>query len=71
VTAVRVPVYVVAGRYDMTTPSALAEAYLRSLTAPHKAFVWFEASAHFPFLEEPERFLEVMRRVAAETAAGR
>lgn len=71
VTAVRVPVTVVAGRHDMTTPSALAEEYLRSLAAPRKAFVWFEASGHFPFLEEPGHFLEVMRRVAAETAVGR
>lgn len=71
VTAVQVPVYVVAGRYDMASPSALAGDYVRSLAAPQKAFVWFEASAHFPFLEEPQRFLEVMRRVASETAAGR
>jgi pimeloyl-ACP methyl ester carboxylesterase len=71
VTAVQVPVYVVAGRYDMTTPGALAAGYLRSLAAPRKAFVWFEASAHFPFLEEPQHFLEVMRRVAAETATAR
>jgi len=70
-TDVRVPVYVVAGRYDMTSPSALAERYFQALTAPRKTFVWFEASAHFPFLEEPAHFLEVMRRVAAETAIGR
>jgi len=71
VTAVQVPVYFVAGRGDETAPSEPAERYLAALRAPKKGFVWFEASAHFPFLEEPERFLEVMRRVAAETAAGR
>ena len=71
VTAALVPVYIVAGRYDMTAPSALAERYFHSLLAPRKAFEWFEKSAHFPFLEEPQHFLEVMRRVAAETAPGR
>jgi pimeloyl-ACP methyl ester carboxylesterase len=68
VTAVRVPVYVLAGRSDLASPSDLAERYVAALAAPRKAFVWFEASAQFPFLEEPEHFLAVMRRVAAETA---
>jgi proline iminopeptidase len=71
VTAVQVPVTFVAGRRDQITPSDLAERYLAALRAPQKSFVWFEASAHFPFLDEPEHFLAVMRRVAAETATAR
>jgi pimeloyl-ACP methyl ester carboxylesterase len=71
VTAVQVPVFIVAGRYDYVTPSELAERYFAQVRAPKKAFVWFERSAHFPFLEEPERFAEMMRQVAAETAPGR
>jgi pimeloyl-ACP methyl ester carboxylesterase len=68
---VQVPVTFVAGRRDEITPSDLAERYLAALRAPQKSFVWFEASAHFPFLDEPEHFLAVMRRVAAETATAR
>lgn len=71
VTAVRVPVYFLEGRWDETTPSELAERYVRRLGAPKKGFFWFERSAHFPFLEEPERFAEVMRRIAAETPQAR
>jgi L-proline amide hydrolase len=71
VTAVQVPVFIVAGRYDYVTPSELSERFFGQLRAPKKAFVWFDRSAHFPFLEEPERFAEVMRQVAAETAPGR
>jgi len=71
VTAVQVPVFIVAGRYDYVTPSELSERYFTQLRAPKKAFVWFNRSAHFPFLEEPGRFAEVMRQVAAETAPGR
>jgi len=71
VTAVQVPIFIVAGRYDYVTPSELAERYFAQLRAPKKAFVWFERSAHFPFLEEPERFAEVLRQVAAETAPER
>lgn len=71
VTAVRVPVFIVAGRYDYVTPSELSERYFAQLRAPKKAFVRFDRSAHFPFLEEPERFAEMLRQVAAETAPGR
>ncbi len=66
VTSVRVPVYLVAGRYDETTPSELAERYYGELRAPQKGFFWFERSAHFPFLEEPAHFAAVMRRIAAD-----
>ncbi|MEK7667181.1 MAG: alpha/beta hydrolase [Gemmatimonadota bacterium] len=71
VTAVQVPAFFVAGRHDYTTPSDLVERYFAGLRAPQKAFVWFERSAHFPFLEEPARFAEVMRQVAAATAGDR
>ena len=66
VTSVQVPVYFVAGRWDEVTPSELAERYFAALRAPRKGFFWFERSAHFPFLEEPARFAEVLRRIAAE-----
>ena len=69
VTSVALPVYMVGGRLDYTAPSETAERYLTALRAPRKGFFWFESSAHYPFLDEPERFAQVMRRVAAETAA--
>jgi pimeloyl-ACP methyl ester carboxylesterase len=71
VTSVQVPVYFIAGRWDETTPSELAERYFAALRAPKKGFVWFERSAHFPFLEEPQHFAAVMRRIAAENPPGR
>jgi len=71
VTSVRVPVNFIAGRWDETTPSELAEQYFARLEAPKKGFFWFEHSAHFPFLEEPERFAAVLRRIAAETPPAR
>lgn len=68
VTRLNVPVYFFQGRYDYTTPSELVAAYADSLAAPSVEVVWFEQSAHFPFLEEPGRFTDAMRRVRAETA---
>lgn len=60
----RVPVYLIAGRWDETTPSELAERCFAALRAPQKVFYWFERSAHFPFLEEPARFAAVLREIA-------
>ena len=62
------PVYLLHGRHDRLAPSSLARSYLDALDAPAKEWIWFEHSAHFPFLEEPERFGEVMETVAAQLA---
>jgi pimeloyl-ACP methyl ester carboxylesterase len=58
---VDIPVYFLEGRYDYTTPPQVVEKYFERLEAPKgKHFMWFENSAHFAFLEEPEKFYEVM-----------
>jgi pimeloyl-ACP methyl ester carboxylesterase len=58
-----VPIFFFLGRYDHNTPSQLAAGYLERLQAPIKELVWFEGSAHFPFLEEPARFHSEMLRI--------
>jgi len=67
VTAVRVPVYFFQGRHDYVTPSQLTEEYLSKLQAPSKKMVCFENSAHYPFIEEPQRFALEMAKVLEET----
>ncbi len=52
----KIPVYFLLGRHDWNEPSVLAAAYLRRIRAPLKGLLWFENAAHFPFLEEPDRF---------------
>jgi pimeloyl-ACP methyl ester carboxylesterase len=63
--AVKVPVLVVAGRYDMVTPLAqsadLAEGLLKS------RLVVMEHSAHFPFFEENYMFTQWVRQFIAGT----
>lgn len=61
-----VPVYLLEGRHDYTTPPEVARQYYEKLEAPHKEWMWFEESAHFTFLEEPERFRRAMQRVARQ-----
>lgn len=59
------PAWFFVGRRDYTTPTSLVAEFVANLEAPRKELVWFESSAHFPFLEEPARFAAEMRRVRA------
>jgi proline iminopeptidase len=48
-----VPVYMLLGRGDYTTPSTITAAWMKALKAPRKQVFWFENSAHLPMVEEP------------------
>ena len=54
------------GTYDYQVSQVLAEKYLETLEAPTKEFFIFLNSAHSPNIEEPERFIEVFRKIASE-----
>lgn len=56
----KVPVWFLLGRHDQEAPAAVAERYLEALAAPRKTLVWFEQSAHFPNVEEPDEFHRVL-----------
>jgi pimeloyl-ACP methyl ester carboxylesterase len=55
-----IPVYFFSGRYDLTVNHDLSKAYLNHLDAPLKGFYTFDASAHSPLFEEPEKVKTVM-----------
>jgi pimeloyl-ACP methyl ester carboxylesterase len=58
VNEVKVPVYFFIGRHDYNTPFELAESYFEYIKAPFKKLIWFEKSAHSPYIEEMEKFSE-------------
>lgn len=66
VDTLEIPVYFCVGRYDTLSSVELQENYFEFLTAPHKDIIWFENSAHFPHLEEPNAFLVTCLRVKEE-----
>jgi pimeloyl-ACP methyl ester carboxylesterase len=55
-----VPLVMAQGRHDQVAPGDAAQRFHDSLGAPHKALVWFEASAHTPHLEEPGKFRDLL-----------
>ncbi|MEO7681616.1 MAG: alpha/beta hydrolase [Sphingomonas sp.] len=55
-----VPVFLLLGRHDTTTPPDIAASWLGRLHAPAKTIIWFEHSAHLPMIEEPGRMLMLL-----------
>jgi len=56
----QIPYILLEGRHDKNSVSSLAEEYFRILKAPEKQVFWFEKSAHWPDIEEPEMFHTIM-----------
>jgi pimeloyl-ACP methyl ester carboxylesterase len=63
VTDFRVPVWMMAGRYDFNTSNPLVEGWFKTITAPEKELFWFENSGHSPQWEEPELFAERVKKI--------
>ncbi|MBI4480429.1 MAG: alpha/beta hydrolase [Acidobacteria bacterium] len=56
-----VPVFVIQGAEDFTTPTSLAKTYLNSLHAPRKAFVTIDGAGHFAVFTKQDVFLKELR----------
>lgn len=70
-----IPVVMLMGRHDYTTPSVPTAAWIDQVQAPYKQAVWFEHSAHMLPWEEPGKtlmsLLEYVRPLAVEGERGR
>lgn len=66
---IRVPTLVMCGRYDPVVPIAHSE--LIHAGIPNSELVVFEESGHFPMIEEPEKFRDVVRRFITQRVAAR
>ena len=60
VPALPMPVFFFVGRRDRWIPPDTSVAYFDALKAPSKKLVWFEESAHEPFVDEPAKFNRTM-----------
>jgi pimeloyl-ACP methyl ester carboxylesterase len=58
-----VPVYLIMGKYDYETPTELIRKSFPSIEVSHKEYIEFNNSSHFPFYEEPDRFISVMKSI--------
>jgi pimeloyl-ACP methyl ester carboxylesterase len=70
VTEMKIPVFMIEGRFDHEAPAEIAERYFTALKAPSKELIWFEKSAHLPNSEEREAFNEVLVKKVLPSIAG-
>jgi pimeloyl-ACP methyl ester carboxylesterase len=56
-----VPVFIIQGADDFTTPTSLARTYLNSLHAPRKAFATIDGAGHFAVFTKQDPFLNQLR----------
>jgi pimeloyl-ACP methyl ester carboxylesterase len=54
----RVPVFVIQGAFDFTTPTSLARSFVDSIRAPRKEFVPVEGGGHFAVFMRSDAFLK-------------
>jgi pimeloyl-ACP methyl ester carboxylesterase len=66
----QVPVYITHGKYDYQVSYALSREYYDKIEAPDKMFYTFENSAHSPIMEEPEKFVQIIREIASKQGQG-
>lgn len=62
----KIPFYIIQGAYDYQVSQALAKKHLDMIEAPEKKFYLFDNSAHSPNMEEPEKFIDIIRELALE-----
>jgi pimeloyl-ACP methyl ester carboxylesterase len=60
-----IPIAVIMGAHDMTTPLSLAREYYEAIEAPDKRWINLERAAHFPHFERPESFTDALRELKA------
>src|SRR6266480_1406972 len=53
-----IPIFVIQGEEDFTTPTALARQYLESIKAPRKEFVLIKGGGHFAVFMRSDQFLQ-------------
>lgn len=57
----QVPVMILAGEQDWTTPYHLAIEYFDRISAPEKEFIPIKNTGHIPFVEQPKEFSQAVR----------
>lgn len=62
VPSLAIPVFILQGKYDYQTSHTQAKRFYQAIEAPYKEMYTFKHSAHSPFIEEKERFYQIMQK---------
>lgn len=61
VPTLNLPVFILQGLHDYQTTHTQAKRFYESIEAPYKKMYTFNNSAHTPFIEEQERFYNIIQ----------
>lgn len=62
----RIPVYVIQGREDVSTPTPVATDYFNSVQAPSKKLFVIDGAGHFALVTHQTDFLRILQEIARE-----
>ena len=62
-TEYKVPMYYIAGENDWQVPSVVAQKYYQTIKAPNKGFYWMKEAGHFPSLDNPNEFNQIVAKI--------
>ncbi len=63
VTKFKVPIYIFQGKYDLSTVTSVSKKYYDSIKAPKKSYYIFENSAHWPHINEFEKYKSIIQTI--------
>jgi pimeloyl-ACP methyl ester carboxylesterase len=62
----QVPIFIMHGKWDYQVSYTLAREWFDKIVAPQKMFFSFDNSAHSPNMEEPEKFVQIVRDITLQ-----
>ena len=62
-TEFQVPIYIFQGKHDMTTVTSVSKRYYDSIIAPEKGYYIFENSAHWPHINEFNKYKSIIKTI--------
>lgn len=65
-----VPICLIVGRNDFVTPHPLAKTFFEQIKSSNKLFYTIEASGHFPMLDQPKYFTELVLKTVRDLHGG-
>lgn len=63
----KVPIIMISGNWDWTTPYRMAYQYFNDISAPKKKFITIGNTGHIPFMDKPEEFSETLLKALRNT----
>ena len=62
----QIPIFIMHGKWDYQVSYTLAHEWFDKIVSPQKMFFSFDNSAHSPNMEEPEKFVQIVRDITLQ-----